>query len=47
VKVQLFDLKLAAFMVGFMLGRGDQGPDALRRMGLDVDACRRAVLVER
>jgi LmbE family N-acetylglucosaminyl deacetylase len=36
VKVQVFDLKVAAVKVGYIMGSGDQVPDALRRMGLDV-----------
>jgi hypothetical protein len=36
VKVQVLDLKVAAVKVGYIMGSGDQVPDALRRMGLDV-----------
>jgi LmbE family N-acetylglucosaminyl deacetylase len=36
VKVQVFDLKVAAVKVGYIMGSGDQVPDALRRLGLDV-----------
>jgi len=36
VKVQVFDLKVATVKVGYIMGSGDQVPDALRRMGLDV-----------
>jgi hypothetical protein len=36
VKVQVFDLKVAPVKVGYIMGSGDQVPDALRRMGLDV-----------
>jgi LmbE family N-acetylglucosaminyl deacetylase len=36
VKVQVFDLKVAAVKVGYIMGSGDQVPEALRRMGLDV-----------
>ena len=33
---QVFDLKVAAVRVGYIMGSGDQVPDALRRMGVDV-----------
>jgi LmbE family N-acetylglucosaminyl deacetylase len=36
VKVQLFDLKVAPVKVGYIMGSGDQVPEALRRMGIDV-----------
>ena len=36
VKVQVLDLKVAAVKVGYIMGSGDQVPDALRRMGIDV-----------
>jgi LmbE family N-acetylglucosaminyl deacetylase len=36
VKVQVFDLKVAPVKVGYIMGSGDEVPDALRRMGLDV-----------
>jgi hypothetical protein len=36
VKVQVFDLKVASVKVGYIMGSGDQVPDALRRMGIDV-----------
>ena len=35
-RVQVFDLKVAAVKVGYIMGSGDQVPEALRRMGLDV-----------
>jgi hypothetical protein len=35
-KVQLFDLRVAPVRVGYVMGSGDQVPEALRRMGLDV-----------
>jgi LmbE family N-acetylglucosaminyl deacetylase len=36
VKVQVFDLKVANVKVGYIMGSGDQVPEALRRMGIDV-----------
>jgi LmbE family N-acetylglucosaminyl deacetylase len=33
---QIFDLKVAAVKVGYIMGSGDQVPDAIRRMGVDV-----------
>jgi hypothetical protein len=33
---QVFDLKVAPVKVGYVMGSGDQVPDALRRMGVDV-----------
>jgi hypothetical protein len=33
---QVLDLKLAPVRVGYIMGSGDQVPDALRRMGVDV-----------
>jgi len=44
VKVQVFDLKVAAVKVGYIMGSGDQVPDALRRMGLDVTLVDREML---
>ena len=35
-RVQVFDLKVAAVKVGYIMGSGDQVPEALRLMGLDV-----------
>ena len=35
-RVQVFDLEVAAVKVGYIMGSGDQVPEALRRMGLDV-----------
>jgi LmbE family N-acetylglucosaminyl deacetylase len=35
-QVCLLDLKVAAVKVGYIMGSGDEVPDALRRMGLDV-----------
>ena len=35
-RVQVFDLKVAAVKVGYIMGSGDQVPEALRRMGVDV-----------
>ena len=35
-RVQVFDLKVASVKVGYIMGSGDQVPEALRRMGLDV-----------
>jgi LmbE family N-acetylglucosaminyl deacetylase len=34
--VQVFDLEVAPVRVGYVMGSGDQVPDALRRMGVDV-----------
>jgi hypothetical protein len=36
VTAQVFDLKVAPVKVGYIMGSGDQVPDALRRMGVDV-----------
>lgn len=36
VKVQVLDLQVSSVRVGYIMGSGDQVPDALRRMGLDV-----------
>jgi LmbE family N-acetylglucosaminyl deacetylase len=36
VTTQVFDLKVAPVKVGYIMGSGDQVPDALRRMGVDV-----------
>ena len=44
VKVQVLDLKVAAVKVGYIMGSGDQVPDALRRMGLDVTLIDREML---
>ena len=33
---QVFDLKVAPVKVGYIMGSGDQVPDAIRRMGVDV-----------
>jgi len=44
VKVQVLDLKVAAVKVGYIMGSGDQVPDALRRMGLDVTLIDRDML---
>ena len=33
---QVVDLKVAPVRVGYIMGSGDQVPDALRRMGVDV-----------
>jgi LmbE family N-acetylglucosaminyl deacetylase len=33
---QVFDLKVASVKVGYVMGSGDDVPDAIRRMGLDV-----------
>jgi len=33
---QVFDLKVASVKVGYIMGSGDQVPDAIRRMGVDV-----------
>jgi LmbE family N-acetylglucosaminyl deacetylase len=33
---QVFDLKVAAVKVGYIMGSGDAVPDAIRRMGVDV-----------
>jgi LmbE family N-acetylglucosaminyl deacetylase len=35
-QVRVFDLKVAPVKVGYVMGSGDQVPDALRRMGLSV-----------
>lgn len=35
-KVNVFDLKAAAVKVGYIMGSGDQIPEAIRQMGLDV-----------
>ena len=35
-QVSVLDLKVAPVKVGYIMGTGDQVPDALRRMGLDV-----------
>ena len=35
-QVRVFDLKVAPVKVGYIMGSGDQVPDALRRMGLSV-----------
>ena len=44
VKVQVLDLKVAAVKVGYIMGSGDQVPDALRRMGIDVTLIDREML---
>jgi LmbE family N-acetylglucosaminyl deacetylase len=44
VKVQVFDLEVASVKVGYIMGSGDQVPDALRRMGLDVTLIDRDML---
>jgi hypothetical protein len=36
VTAQVLDLKVAPVKVGYIMGSGDQVPDALRRMGVDV-----------
>jgi LmbE family N-acetylglucosaminyl deacetylase len=36
VTAQVFDLKVAAVKVGYIMGSGDEVPDAIRRMGVDV-----------
>jgi len=36
VTAQVFDLKVAPVKVGYVMGSGDQVPDALRRMSIDV-----------
>lgn len=36
-RVQAFDLSVAPVRVGYVMGSGDQVPDAIRRMGLDVE----------
>ena len=36
VSVRVFDLKVAPVAVGYVMGSGDQVPDALRRMGVNV-----------
>jgi LmbE family N-acetylglucosaminyl deacetylase len=36
VTAQVLDLKVAPVKVGYVMGSGDQVPDALRRMGVDV-----------
>jgi hypothetical protein len=36
VTAQVLDLKVAPVRVGYVMGTGDQVPDALRRMGVDV-----------
>jgi hypothetical protein len=36
VMAQVLDLKVAPVKVGYIMGSGDQVPDALRRMGVDV-----------
>jgi len=43
-RVQVFDLKVAAVKVGYIMGSGDQVPEALRRMGLDVTLIDRDLL---
>ena len=35
-RVQVLDLKVAPVRVGYIMGSGDEVPDALRRMGVDV-----------
>ena len=35
-RVQVLDLHVAAVRVGYVMGGGDQVPDAIRRMGIDV-----------
>lgn len=35
-KVRVFDLKTASVRVGYVMGSGDEVPEAIRRMGLDV-----------
>ena len=35
-RVQVVDLKVAPVRVGYVMGGGDQVPDAIRRMGIDV-----------
>jgi len=35
-RVQVFDVKVAPVKVGYIMGSGDQVPDALRKLGLDV-----------
>jgi hypothetical protein len=44
VKVQVLDLKVANVKVGYIMGSGDQVPDALRRMGIDVTLIDREML---
>jgi LmbE family N-acetylglucosaminyl deacetylase len=36
VKVQVLDLQVSKVRVGYIMGSGDQVPDAMRRMGVDV-----------
>jgi LmbE family N-acetylglucosaminyl deacetylase len=36
ITARVFDLKVAPVRVGYIMGTGDQVPDALRRMGVDV-----------
>jgi LmbE family N-acetylglucosaminyl deacetylase len=36
ISARVFDLKVAPVRVGYIMGTGDQVPDALRRMGVDV-----------
>ncbi len=35
-RVRVFDLKIASVRVGYVMGSGDEVPEAIRRMGLDV-----------
>ena len=35
-RAQVVDLKVASVKVGYMMGGGDEVPDAMRRMGVDV-----------
>jgi hypothetical protein len=41
---QVFDLKVARVRVGYVMGTGDEVPDALRRMGVDVRTIDRDML---
>jgi LmbE family N-acetylglucosaminyl deacetylase len=42
--VQVFDLRVAPVRVGYVMGSGDDVPDALRRMGVDVTLLDNATL---
>jgi len=44
VTAQVFDLKVAPVKVGYIMGSGDEVPDAIRRMGVDVTMLNGAAL---